>query len=149
MNKARIQQIGRELERRLSVFFTDKSYTTCCGKHWHDRSKTPAQVAEDSIKVKMTQAVKPSWSSGVVQLNYTVCSQQASHVFAGFNMSRQGETGANHSLPEFIMDAFKVKVLVNSGIDFTGDQHVWFVVKDPASRYFFHVHLYPKFGYCV
>lgn len=147
MNKQRVEQIGRELESRLSVFFTDKSYTTCCGKHWHDRSKTPAQVAEDSIKVKMTQAIKPSWSSGVVQLDYTIRSEQPSHVFAGFNMSRKGETGTNHSIVEFITNAFKVPALVNSGVEFTGEPHVWFVVKDPESKYFYHIHLYPKLGH--
>jgi hypothetical protein len=147
MNKARITQIGRELESRLSVFFSDKSYTTCCGKHWHDRSKTPDQVAEDSIKVKMTQAIKPEWTSGVVQLDYTIRSEQPSHVFAGFNMSRKGETGAHHSIAEFMMDTFKVPSLVNSGIEFTSEPHVWFVIKDLATKYYFHVHLYPKFGH--
>jgi hypothetical protein len=148
LNKTRILQIGRELESRLSVFFCDKSYTTSCGKHWRDRSKTPQEVATDSIKVKLTRACKPKWSSGgVVRFDFDVISEQPSHVFAGFNLCRGAEVGSHHSITEFMFSAFKGSTLVNIAVDFHNEPCLWFVFKDALTSVYYHVYLYPRFGY--
>lgn len=146
MNKERIAQIASELERRLSVFFSDKSFTVACGKHWADRSKKPEQVAEDSIHTKIREAEKPDFGeSKVINLFYDISSKQPSFVFADFNFSGKGEAGKNHSISLMLLDAFKVRGFINRGVTFYPEPYVWFVVK--SDDHWWHIHLYPKFGH--
>ena len=146
MTNKQIQTTARELESRLSVFFGDVAYVTCCSNYWRDRNKTPAQVAFDSIKVKLLDnSSKRVEDPKIIRLNYEVRSEQPSHVFAGFNITRPGEQcSGSISLPGLLMDCFKVDKLVNAHVEF---QHpcIWFVINKDG--YYYHIHIYPKFGH--
>lgn len=146
MNKTRITQIGRELEGRLNVFFSDRAYGILCGKHWIDRNKKPEQVAFESIQVKMRKAERVKHFPQIVDLHYEVRSRQQSFVIASFNLM-QGPNAGENSLPVFLLDAFKAKEFVNMGVEFVGPVHVWFVILDKETKLYYHVHLYPKFGH--
>ena len=146
MNKADKLKIAQDLEKVLTTFFTTTSYTTCCGKHWADRSKTPAQVAAESITVKLqlhSDRYRKLCDGKIVRLTYEVRSTQPSHVFAGFNLCRPNDQVTGHSIAQELLKFFNVKEFVNSDVSFAPNC-VSFVVK--RDGYYYHIKLIPKMG---
>ena len=147
MNKADKLKIAQDLEKVLTTFFTTTSYTTCCGKHWADRSKTPAQVAAESITVKRqvsNEKYRRLCDGKIVRLTYEVRSTQPSHVFAGFNLCRPNDQVTGHSIAQELLKFFNVKEFVNSDVNFF-PSCLSFVVK--RDGYFYHINLLPKMGH--
>ena len=147
MNKTRIEQIAKELERRLSVFFSDKSFGICCGPHWNDRSIKPEALAEATIKTKLRKAFKPHLTSDnkIIQLDYEVRSEQPMFVSATFNLTNADEQVSSYSLPNELLRMFKVDKFINRGVDFVNAPRLWFVIKEGG--YYYHLNIYPKFGH--
>jgi hypothetical protein len=147
INKTRILQIGRELESQLLVFFQEIGFVTCGGKHWQDRSKTPLELAKDSIKVNLTHASKPEWSCSTVRLDFDIISEQPSHVFAVFNLCRGEEVGSNYSIVNLMLSVFNGSKLINTSVDFQNEPCLRFVFRDDLNGLYFHINLFPRFGH--